>query len=85
MMSDYTYPVIDPWKTGQKIRRMIKERKLTVEQVRDRIELESVQAMYKWFRGECCPKIDNLLALSRLLNVSIDSMIVSRDEKLEER
>ena len=85
MMSDYTYPVIDLWKTGQTIRRLIKERKLTVEQVRDRIELESVQAMYKWFRGECCPKIDNLLALSRLLNVSIDSMIVSRDEKLEER
>ena len=84
-MSGFTYPVIDPQRTGQTIRKLIKERKLTVEQVRDRIELESVQAMYKWFRGECCPKIDNLLALSRLLNVSIDSMIVSRDEKLEER
>jgi len=84
-MSDFTYPVIDPRKTGQMIRSLIRERKLTVEQVRDRIELESVQAMYKWFRGECCPKIDNLLALSRLLDVSIDSMIVSKDEDLEER
>ena len=84
-MSDFTYPVIDPQKTGQMIRNLIRERKLTVEQVRDRIELESVQAMDKWFRGECCPKIDNLLALSRLLNDSIDSMIVSKDDEQEER
>ena len=84
-MSEFTYPVIDLWKTGQTIRRLIKERELTVEQVRDRIELESVQAMYKWFRGECCPKIDNLLALSKLLNVTIDSMIVSKDDEVEER
>jgi len=84
-MSEFTYPVIDLWKTGQTIRRLIKERELTVEQVKDCIELESTQAMYKWFRGECCPKIDNLLALSKLLNVTIDSMIVSKDDEVEER
>jgi len=34
--------------------------------------------MYKWLRGDALPGIDNLLALSVLLNVSVNDIIVTR-------
>lgn len=33
-------------------------------------------AVYKWIHGETLPTIDNLLILSRLLNVTMDRIIV---------
>lgn len=34
------------------------------------------QAVYKWIYGACLPKVDNLIALSLLLNESIEDILV---------
>ena len=37
---------------------------------------EGPQAIYKWQWGQCLPSIDNLFALSKLFNTSIDEILV---------
>ena len=47
--------------TGKKLKRMRKARGLSTYQVRDMLNLTSRGAIYKWERGECLPRVDNLL------------------------
>lgn len=63
-------PYFDPVVTGQRMRNIRKSKKISVEQVRDYMEFESVQSIYKWERGECLPQADTLIALSMLYNVN---------------
>ena len=37
---------------------------------------ENPQAVYKWISGKCLPSLDNFLILSRLLNTSIEEILV---------
>lgn len=69
------FPVIDPIATGACIKELRRERHITVADLKDMLELESVQAIYKWQRGECLPSVDNLYAISRLLGVPVDNII----------
>jgi len=63
-------PYFDLVATGKRMRAIRKSRKFTVEQVRDYMEFESVQSIYKWERGECLPQADTLIALSILYHVN---------------
>ena len=83
-MTNFSYPVIDMVKTGIKIRQLIRDKTYTVEKVRDCLELETSQALYKWFRGESVPKVDNLIALCRLLDVKVEDMIICKDANVDE-
>lgn len=75
------FPILDTSATGARIRELRKKNKLTVEQVRDFLGLESTQAIYKWQRGESMPTIDNLYALSTLFEISVDGILRgSREE-----
>lgn len=75
------FPILDTSATGARIRELRKKNKLTVEQVRDFLGLESTQAIYKWQRGESMPTIDNLYALSTLFETSVDGILRgSREE-----
>ena len=78
------YPVVDPKATGNRIKELRKEHRLTVSEVRDFMGFESEQAVYKWQRGDSLPTVDNLYALSALFETSIDDIIRgSRDEEDE--
>lgn len=75
------FPILDTTATGARIRELRKNNKLTVEEVRDFLGLESTQAIYKWQRGESMPTIDNLYALSTLFETSVDNILRgSREE-----
>lgn len=75
------FPILDTTATGERIRELRKKHKLTVEEVRDFLGLESTQAIYKWQRGESMPTIDNLYALSTLFETSVDNILRgSREE-----
>ena len=75
------FPVLDPRATGRRIRELRRERHLTVRDIADYMGFESQQAVYKWQRGESLPTVDNLFALSRLFETTIDSILVGRDEE----
>ena len=70
------YPTIDMKATGIRIRQLMDERRLTVKDIRRYLNLASVQSIYHWLNGQSMPTIDNLYALSALLGISIDSMII---------
>lgn len=49
---------------------------LKVIDLQHALYIANPQAIYKWFRGETLPSIDSLYALSRVLKVTIDELIV---------
>ena len=69
-------PVIDKAKTGRQIKTMMKMRHVTVEDVRAGLSLGCVQSVYHWMDGKSMPTIDNLYALSELLQVPMDMLVV---------
>ena len=72
------FPVIDLEATGRNIVRLRRERRLTVRDLQRYFGFEEPRAIYKWQRGENLPSVDNLYALSRILQVPMDSILVPR-------
>ena len=71
------FPVIDLLATGENITRLRKERGLSVRDLQSWFGFEEPQAIYKWQWGKCLPSVDNLLALSTLLGVPMDAILVT--------
>ena len=72
------YPVIDPVGTGQNLRTLIKNSGNTVAGVGRMLGIADRSTMYKWLRGDALPGIDNMLALSILLDVTINDILVTK-------
>ncbi len=75
------FPVIDAKRTGERIKALRKERNLRVEDVAQFMGFESVQAVYKWQRGDSLPTVDNLYALGRLFDTPIDDILKGSEEE----
>ena len=65
--------------TGEKIKEARKQSGLSQEQLAEKIGV-SRSAVAKWERDRGLPDVDNLKALSQLLNVSVDYLL--DDEKI---
>lgn len=77
------FPVLDAKATGARIKELRTARHLKVEEVARFMGFESVQAVYKWQRGDSLPTIDNLYALSHLFRTSVDDILRGNREKDE--
>ncbi len=74
------YPCIDVQETGRRIR-VFRERKgLSVMDVAKYMGFENPQAVYHWQSGKALPSLDNMYALSILLGVTINEIIVIMEE-----
>ena len=71
-----TFPTINLVLTGQNISRLREQRGLTVRNLQDALGFATPQAIYKWQHGTTLPSIDNLVALSVILCVSIDDILI---------
>ncbi len=72
-----TWPVIDMTATGMNIVRMRQNAGLTVKDLQDIFGFSTPQAIYKWQRGQSLPTVDNLYALSALLDVPMNDILVA--------
>ena len=72
------FPVIDLEATDRNIVRLRRKRGLTVRDLQRYFGFEEPRAIYKWQHGENLPSVDNLYALSRILQVPMDSILVPR-------
>jgi len=79
IMSLTQFPVIDLKATGANIVRLRQEHGLTVRDLQRYFGFEEPQAIYKWQRGQSLPTVDNLYALSTLLNVPMNEILVAAD------
>ena len=82
MIAQTAFPVIDPAETGRRIERQRREAGMTVRDLQTYFGFEYPQAIYKWQHGECLPTVDNLLALARLLRVSMEDLLAYKDQEV---
>ena len=68
-------PLINKRETGVNLRRIMDRRGVTVKNVAKYLGLSSLQSVYHWLNGLTMPTIDNLYALSELLQVPIDDIV----------
>ena len=69
------YPVIDLHSTGARINELRRERGITVDELRVYLGMNNPNSIYKWFRGEVLPTLENMYALSVILEAPIDEII----------
>ncbi|MBE5971638.1 MAG: helix-turn-helix transcriptional regulator [Lachnoclostridium sp.] len=62
--------------TGKRLRKLLAWYGVTVREIQEEMGLESPQAIYKWLNGRALPSTENLLILSRLLNIPMEDVLV---------
>jgi len=67
---------IDSVRTGAFLREKILSRGYSVRDVQEYLELSCPQPIYRWFSGRVLPSVDHLYALSRLLGVHMDELLI---------
>ena len=72
-------PRFDIVASGERMRKIRRQRNISVKQVMEYMGFESTQAVYKWEAGQCYPQADNLVALAILYNVSPMELLVEED------
>jgi DNA-binding XRE family transcriptional regulator len=60
---------VDVVKTGNNLKAIRKSKKIKVIDATNALELYSPQAIYKWERGECLPRVDTYIALCDLYGI----------------
>lgn len=70
------FPVIDVERTGRNLKELASGKGYTAREIGQELGIAQKSTVCKWFRGDVLPGIDNLVALSRLLEVPIDDIIV---------
>ena len=68
-------PVVNMVQTGQNIRQIRKQCGLTVKDLQDIFGFTTPQAIYKWQQGTALPTVDNLVVLSAVFGVPVDSIL----------
>ena len=70
-------PTIDLAATGANIKALLKSKGLKVTDLQTVFGFNTPQAIFKWLRGDALPSIDNLVILAHILDVTIDTIIIT--------
>ncbi len=70
------YPTINAVATGRNITQLRMQRGMSVRELQLAMGFATPQAIYKWQQGLSLPTVDNLVILSAILRVPIDSILV---------
>ena len=79
------FPVIDKVRTGHRIKHLMTVRGLNVKDVQNYLGFSTQQAVYHWLSGRSLPTIDNIYALSALLQVPLDDLICGNRKILDQQ
>ena len=69
------FPSINLKETGINLHRIMDKHGITPKDIKEFLNIGSIQTVYNWCNGINMPTIDNLYALSQLLQVPIDEII----------
>lgn len=75
-----TIPTIDMVKTGKNITDLRIKCGLSVKDIQNIFGFITPQAIYKWQYGTSLPTVDNLVVLSSVFNVTIDDILVIKND-----
>ena len=76
------YHPIDQEKTGKKLKIMLKSAGYDVKYIQNYLHLACPQSIYRWYKGKVLPSVENMAALSLLLEVHMDELLVFQGEDL---
>ena len=62
--------------TGKRIKQLLQDHGYKVKDIQVAMGFETPQVVYKWLSGKSLPSLDNFVILSRLLNTSIEDILV---------
>lgn len=77
---EFKYPIIDVKRTGSLLRLICKCKNLTVKDIQKKLHIASNQAIYDWFNGKTMPSLNNLYALSCLINIPMEGIIITKKQ-----
>lgn len=69
-------PTIDMKATGLNLKAIIKAKGYKIVDVQTRCGFSTPQAIFKWFRGDSMPTIDNMVILADMLGCTIDQILI---------
>ncbi|MBD5540963.1 MAG: helix-turn-helix transcriptional regulator [Lachnospiraceae bacterium] len=73
---------IDQQRTGQKLKIMFKLAGYDVKYIQDYLDLSCPQPVYRWFKGQNLPSVEKLCALSNLLDVHMEELLVLQGQPM---
>lgn len=62
--------------TGKRIKQLLQDHGYKVKDIQGAMGFETPKVVYKWLSGKSLPSLDNFVILSRLLNTSIEDILV---------
>lgn len=82
---NFSIPVIDIPATSKNLKNLRESHNFTVAQVQKLLGMENPQSIYSWENSEnkYLPRLDNLVFLAKLYEVSIDDLLVIKMEKTD--
>ena len=73
---------IDQQRTGQKMKIMLKLAGYDVKYIQEYLNLSCPQPVYRWFKGQNLPSVEKLCALSSLLGVHMEELLVLEGQSM---
>ncbi|MCR5108965.1 MAG: helix-turn-helix domain-containing protein [Lachnospiraceae bacterium] len=73
--------MIDKKATAKRLKKMFLECGIKPEDVKEALQFESVQAVYKWLNpnNKTLPSIDSIVQLAHLMNCPLDDILVTKE------
>ena len=62
--------------TGKRLKKLCEAKCVTVKRIQEELHIGAYQSVYNWFAGKTLPSLDNMYRLSKLLDVSMEDMII---------
>lgn len=83
-VSSFSIPTIDVPATSQKLKNLREKNNITVAQIQKLLGMENPQSIYTWENPEkkYLPRLDNLITLAKLYKVTLDEIIIIKEEEL---
>lgn len=82
-ISSFSIPTIDVPATSQKLKNLRENNNISVAQIQKLLGMENPQSIYIWENPEkkYLPRIDNLITLAKLYKVTLDEIIIIKEEE----
>lgn len=81
-MLEKEYPGINMERTGKWLRFICRFEKIPVKGLCRQLGLSCPQSVYGWFKGKTLPSLDNFYALSQIVEIPLDALIVNQEEEI---
>ena len=81
--ANFSIPTIDVPATSQNLKKLRENNNITVAQLQMLLGMENPQSIYTWENPEkkYLPRIDNLITLAKLYKVTLDEIIIIKEEE----